>query len=253
MRTSALVRVATTLVAATAVLGLAAPASQAALPDPAAPIVTNDSVALYPYGSAMVDVLANDVDPGDPDGSQLALCRLPSLDFEDLFSSSSAVIVADAGGLFGSAGDLMVGITRRKLAQPVDVEYYVCNYSFLTKAVITVTTKETKPVKVRKVHGKPGRVRITNHNDSRVVVMWDGRKHDLGGAVRVPANSSKVVKPTVKKLQWVAMIGNEQNSGIAGHGTVRHIKVDPDAKDESTKADLVGLFGIYRQLLQRLN
>jgi hypothetical protein len=251
MRTSALVRLSAGIAVLALGAALAAPGAQAALPDPAAPVVTNDSVELYPYGSATVDVLANDTDPGDPDGSQLALCRLPALDIDDLFGSSTPVMIADAGSVFGTPGELM-GTSRKKLSQPVDSEYYVCNYSFLTKAVITVTTKETKPVTARKVHGKPGRVKLTNHNDRRVIVMWSSRKGDLLGLARVRAHSSKVVKPTVKNMQWIAMIGGARNSGIAGHGAVRHIKVAPHTKDEATKGDLVGFLGIFRELRQRL-
>src|SRR6478735_6446732 len=103
MRTSALVRVAVTLIAAGAALAMAAPASQAAPSDPAAPVVVNDSIAIYPQGMAVVDVLANDTDPNDPDGSSLALCRLPTIDLSTILGSGSlpSVVVGDAAGVPG--------------------------------------------------------------------------------------------------------------------------------------------------------
>lgn len=252
MRTSALVRVATTLIAATTALGLAAPAAHSALPDPAAPVVTNDSVALYPQGMAIVDVLANDTDPNDPDASSLALCRLPALDIEDILGEVSlpSVVVADAGGLLGSSGSMMVLTTRSKLTKPQVVDYYVCNLTHLTPATLTVTMLETKPVKVRKVAGKPGRIKVTNRNDRRIMLEWSGRRH--GGGSWVGAHSSRIVHVRGTKVRWTAIIGTERSSGLAGQGVVRNIKIDPDDKGKPTKGDLVEFPPFFRQLLDRV-
>jgi hypothetical protein len=253
MRTSALARVAATLIAAGTALVLAAPGSQAALPDPDAPVVTNDTVALYPQGMAVVDVLANDTDPSDPDGSSLALCRLPKIDLDDILGSGNlpAVIATDAGGILGSNGTMMVMTTRSKLAKPQVIDYYVCNLTRLTPATLTVTMRATKPVTVRKVAGKPGRLKVTNHNDRRVVLEWSGGHY--GGAKRVGAHKSRIIHVRGKTVKWHAVIGSDLNSGLADRGIVHHVKVDPDDKSKPTKEDLVEFpDGFFRDFLDRL-
>jgi len=253
MRTSALVRVAVTLIAAGAALAMAAPASQAAPSDPAAPVVVNDSIAIYPQGMAVVDVLANDTDPNDPDGSSLALCRLPTIDLSTILGSGSlpSVVVGDAAGVLGSPGSLMVMTPRSRFAKPQVVSYYVCNLTHLTPATLTVTMLPTRPVKVRKIAGRPGRLKVTNHNARRISLQWSGRR--AGGGSNVGAHSSKVIRVRGTSVKWIAVIGGERNSGIADEGLVRKIKVDPDDKGRPTKQDLVEFpEGYFRSMLDRL-
>ena len=253
MRTSALVRLSSGIAVIALGAALSAPSAQAALPDPAAPVANSDSVALYPYGSAIVDVLANDTDPGDPDGSQLALCRLPTFDFSDILfgDGSDSVMIADAGGLVGEAGDLMVTTTRGRLATPATVDYYICNTTHLTPAVLTVTTREVKPVTVRKAPGKPGRLKVVNHNDRRVMMVFFNPRGDLFHSVNVGAHDSRVVWARSKKTEWMAMIGTARNSGSAGHGRVSGIKVDPKHSKPS-KGDDIDVESLFGGLLGRV-
>ncbi|KQW52979.1 hypothetical protein ASC77_01340 [Nocardioides sp. Root1257] len=235
-------------------------AAQATAPDPDAPVVTNDAIAIYPHGMAIVDVLSNDVDPGDPDGSQLQLCRLPSLDLSGVVGAGDIppVLAADAGGLFGSAGDMAVIATRSRLSKPFEIDYFVCNTTRLTPAVLTVTMLPTKPVTVRKVPGKPGRVTVTNHNDKRVMWAWSSRRS--GGGRTVPAHGTRTIKVHSRTIRWAAEIGNERNSGIADRGVVRNIKLDPrdqggagdDSEDSADSQVIVGYPGYFRHQLARL-
>lgn len=253
MRTSALVRVVTAL-SACAGLTLAGTTAHALEPDPAAPVPAPDSVALWPYGTAVVDVLGNDTNPGDPDGSQLALCRMPSMD-DMLESISDPVSIMDADGLFGEPGEMMVSANKPRLAKPATVEYYVCNYTHLTKATLTVTTRKTKPVDVRKVPGKPGRLKVVNRNDSRVVLMWGSpRSDEPSGAKRIPADGSRTIRVDSKRVFWLAFIGNDRNSGLADRGVVRDIKL-PDRPRKPSKGDVSGgpsAPGIFGFLFGRL-
>ncbi|MFC6345125.1 hypothetical protein ACFP8W_24290, partial [Nocardioides hankookensis] len=227
----ALARITTALATASVALTLAAPGAQALDLATDAPVVTNDSIEVYPFGMAVIDVLANDVDPGDPDGSQLALCRLPAVDLDSISNPSDLppVVAGDAAGFLGPEDSMMVLAMRGRLAQPVVVDYYVCNTTYLTPATLTVTMRTTEPVTVHKVPGKPGRLRVTNHNDKQVRWMWFGRHGGGGGSV--PAHATRTMRVHTATVRWMAMIGGAYNSGLADRGVVRNVKIDPrDAK-----------------------
>jgi len=212
-------------------------------------VVVNDAVSVYPFGVAVVDVLANDTDPGAPDGSALAFCRLPSM--SSLFTDIDLpkVTIADSAGVYGPAGKLVVSANRRFRA-PTDVEYYVCNETHMTEATLTVSMRETAPVTVRKIPGRPGRLKVVNHNDERVIVAWLGvREGTLDGAVRVPAHGTRTIRVDHKRIEWAAVIGNDRRSGIADHGAVRGIDVDPHrskpSKGDAVKhVDIPGIVGL---------
>lgn len=226
MRTRALARAATVVAASTAAIALTMPSTVALVPDPDAPVTAPDAVAVYPYGVAVVDVLANDVDPDDRDGSQLAICRLPDPDGD--------LSVADGAGLFGEPGTLAVELGRARLAEPVVVEYHVCDHSRLTPSTLTVTMREVEPVTVRTVPGRPGRLKVVNANDSRIVFM-SMAKRDFR-MVRVPARSSRVLRVHSHVVRWQAVIGSVHNSGIAGRGVVRDIEL-PENEPERPRRD----------------
>lgn len=168
------------------------------------------------------------------------------------------MLAADAGGLFGSTADMAVIATRSRLSRPFEIDYFVCNTTRLTPAVLTVTMLATKPVTVRKVPGKPGRVSVTNHNDKRVMWAWSSRRG--GGGRTVPAHGTRTIKVHSRTIRWAAEIGNEHNSGIADRGVVRNITIDPrdeggpgdDSEDGAASQIIVSYPGFLRHQLARL-
>ena len=262
MRTSALA--AAGLGLATVVSGVAVAAPAIADP-PAPPVVVDDAVAMYPYGMASVDVLANDTDPGDPDGSQLALCRLPSLDLSSILSNSSPVLVTEGDGILGKPGEMFVMLSKKRLAKPATVSYYVCNFTYLTPATLTVTTRPVADVSAKTVKGKPGWVKVTNHNDRRIRFSWlsttaiDDESIDsedeLGNieGVGVGAKGTRLIHVGLRKFLWVAAIGGAGNSGVADHGrlTDKRVHTKP-GKKHHVKGDVLRAPGYVRTLFQRV-
>lgn len=215
MNLSARFRAPLLLATAAGALLVSAPGARALAPEPGAPVTAPDAVVMYPEGQALVDVLANDVDPDDPDNSQLEICRLPT--------ASGDVDLADVGDLFGGDGSVAVELGAADLTEPLVVEYYVCDHSFLTRSTLTVTVRDVAPVTVRKVRGKPGRLEVVNRNDSRIVLSWFANGEE--GGVRVPADSTRVIKVHSRVVRWLAHIGHLRNFGVAGQGVVEGIKV----------------------------
>ena len=231
MRTRALVRLTAglaTVALSTAMLGV----GSASAAESAPPVVVNDTVTLYPGQAAAIDVLANDVSPS---GADLALCRFPQTDF--LGSHLPSIVVThDMAALGGTSGPgtVLVGLMPDARGTHV-IDYYVCDETHLTPAQLTVVVRPVAPVEVRKVPGKPGRLRVTNHNDRPVRFCHAGRGAKRpDGRVRVPAGATRTVRVRRHRIDWVALIGSAPASvkgtalaspGIAGHGVVRHIKL----------------------------
>jgi len=252
LRTHLLTRAAVAVAAGAALLAAGVPAAQALEPDPAAPVVVDDTISIYPYGSAFVDVIANDTDPGDPDGSQLGFCRMPSV--EDLLFSAAMpeMLVADGSDIFGPSNQLVVASNVARLDEPYVFSYHVCNYSRLTKATLTVTMRKTAPVTVRKVPGRPGILKVVNHNDERVAIMWGApRSEEPDGQRRVGAHATRTIRVHDKNVRWVALAGTTRNSGIADQGIVRGVKV-PDRKPGDKHHDDLFDFGLFTLLFGRV-
>jgi hypothetical protein len=246
MRTSALATSGVILTAGALVLGLSAAPATAL--DPAAPVVVNDAVEIYPYGLAIVDVLANDTDPGDPDGSDLALCRLPRI---DLGGPEPELFASDTGIIAGDRPKLAVMTFRARLSGPATVDYYVCNLTHLAPATLAVTQRSVEPVTVRKVAGRPGKLKVTNHNDSEIVFNWGKPRSRRTDMKVVPGNASRIVTVRHTTITWAAAIGDETNMGLADRGRVTKIKL-PKKQSKGHKSDTVRLSGVVRDLLERI-
>lgn len=256
MRTSALVRFTGGLAAS--VLGLTllgiAPASAA---EPPLPVVVDDTVTLYPGQTTQLNVLTNDTSPS---GDDLALCRFPEPDL--LSGKLPAVMVIDAGKIIGKTGDVVVMVAPRTSGTHV-IDYYVCDHTHLVPAHLTVDIKAVAPVAVHKVAGKPGRLRVTNHNDVAIGLWYgDPRSDDPDGRVKIAAGETRTVRVQRHKIAWMATIGAVSGKasmltspGIADMGIVHNIKLKgeplpkpkkPDLEDLGDLGDLGGLLGRWR-------
>ena len=201
---------------------LVAVPAHAAEPDPAAPVVVDDAVSAWPGGTAEVDVLANDSDPG---GDDLALCRMPPLETGP--GAAPPVTIVDESIFGGPVGTIAVQTSPRAHGTYV-LDYYVCNHTRLSPAHLTVTVRPTEPVDV--VPGRRDHVRVTNHNDRSVVFAAFTRDTcDLDTIRRVGAHRTRSITVHHRSLQWMAVIGGQRSSGIADHGRVSGIELShPD-------------------------
>lgn len=188
--------------------------------DPQAPVVVDDAITIWPGGSAQVDVLANDSDPA---GDDLALCRLPAAPGPGV---RTPVTVMDMSWLMGEGQPLWVEAAPNARGTHT-IEYYVCNHTRLTLAHLTVTIRPVAPVTVVKVAGKPGVLKVTNHNDGRIYFLATDRtgcKSD--GQALVPAHATKLVRVQRHRINWTAFIGR---GGVADRGRVRGIALNAPA------------------------
>lgn len=226
MRISALVRLAATLATATVVGTLAATAPATAA-EPAPPVVVNDTISLYPGQASTIDVLTND---SAPSGDSLALCRFPEVDL-DATPLPSVIAIEVPSILGGKPGQVAVSVSPGAHGTAT-IDYYVCDFTHLAPARLTVQVRAVAPVDVAKVPGHPGRLRVTNHND-RAVGFWygDPRASRPDHGVRIPAHRSRVVRVQRHRIDWIATIGPGgkhsllSSPGIADHGVVRGIKL----------------------------
>ncbi|GAA4364967.1 Ig-like domain-containing protein [Nocardioides caricicola] len=188
--------------------------------DPLAPVVVDDEITMWPGERTEIDVIAND---SDPNGDDLALCRVPSVYGPD-GEEDRPVVIYDRSWLLGPPGVLQVATDR--LAEGTHVlEYYVCNHTRLTLAHLTVTIRPVQPVDV--VPDRvPDRILVTNHNDQTIRFLATDRtgcKVDV--RARVAAGETRSFAVRRHSLDWVAFIGQRGDLGIADSGRVRHVEL----------------------------
>jgi hypothetical protein len=206
---------------------LLAPTAQADETEP--PVAVGDTIKLYPGQSGQLDVLAND---GSPSGDDLALCRFPEPDF--LGAGAVSVFAMELSAFLGaeSTGDLAVLVGPKARGTHV-IDYFVCDTHHLVPAQLTVVVRDVAPVDVKTIPGRPGRLKVTNHNDRGIrFVYGDPRAHRPDGRVRVPAGATEVVRVQRHRIFWLALIGSRpgkrdlfSSPGIADHGRVRGIEL----------------------------
>jgi hypothetical protein len=172
------------------------------------PVAVDDAYTGYAGGMQSLNVLAND---SDPQGAEIAVCKVkaPELADEDFIAMTS--------------GDRIEFFDVRGEARTVTFTYYVCNDEFLTPATVTVTLVAPKPLKVTKLD-RPGRLRFTNPNDFRVVVMYgDIRRPAPTGRFRLAAHGSEVVRVNTHRVGYLAL--GVRNGAVVGSGVIRGIEL----------------------------
>ena len=188
------------LVLVAAGVALAAPASAAP------PVAVDDHKMMYAGQGRLIDVLRND---SDPDGDELAICRVGSYD-EDRF-----YVDIEEDKLFVAAFE--------NDSEDLVLTYYACDFDTLVPATLTVSFKEILPLKVVKAQ-RPGRIRMTNDNDRTVRVLYgDFRNERPDGRTRVFPHESVVVRVHRHKIDWIAFFA--RGSALVGIGHVRGIEL----------------------------
>jgi hypothetical protein len=118
------------------------------------------------------------------------------------------------------AGTLQVA-SRPNVRGTHTIGYYVCNHTRLTPATLTVVVRPVAPVEVTTVPGKPGRLRVTNHNERRILfIATDRTGCKLDGHGYVARGGTRTFHVHRHVVRWTATIGQ---GGVADHGAVRHI------------------------------
>lgn len=227
MRTSALVRTAAVLTAALLSAGFLMQPAHA--DDAPLPVVSPDSVTLYPGQSAEIDVLAND---SSPTGADLKLCRFPNDMFNMDMHAVMALEMASAFGV-GDPGVVTLSVAPRARGTHT-IDYFVCDRTHLAPATLTVEIRDVEPVDVAKVPHRAGRLTVTNHNVKTIRFRFGHpRAWRPDGRVRVAPGETVTVRVQRHAITWFALIGKgatkgpvPMSPGIADFGTVRDIKLN---------------------------
>jgi len=170
------------------VVGLAAvPAAHAVTGSP--PVTTPDVGTMYPGNLVAVFPVNND---SDVDNDQLSICRLGTESYKGLE-------VAFAGNEFD--------VFSRPSVKPgtYTYTYYACDFSYLTPGTITITVLEPPDIKVKKIEGRPGKLRVTNPADFKIRFLYGSfRAESPDGNLVIGADSSVVISVHRTRIDWVA-------------------------------------------------
>jgi len=187
--------------------GLASvPAAQAVTGSP--PVTTPDVGTMYPGNVVAVFPVNNDQ---DADNDQLTICRLGSEHYQGLE-------VDYLGNEFEAFS--------RPSVKPgsYTYTYYACDFSSLTPGTITITVAEPPHIKVKKVPGRPGKLRVTNPADFKIRVLYGSFRADSpDGNVVVKDGDSVVITVHRSRIDWVAY--DRKVDVYLATGKVRNIRL----------------------------
>lgn len=199
-----------TAVAALLTTGLAtAPATAA---EGAAPVTVADNVTFRQDGYTDVDLLAND---SDPDGDELALCRLG-----DIPKGLDLMIASYVTGDQDDNGTVFVSASK---PGTYTVTYYACDFDYLTPGTLTVVVEKAPKIKVKVTKtAKPGRLKVVNTSGFPIRFMWGSAQERKPDGATLVRDKAVVVKVQRRSIIWFAM--NKRTGAVDG-GVVRGIKL----------------------------
>jgi hypothetical protein len=174
-----------------------------------APVTNPDSGSMYAGNAVLLDVLANDT---DPDGDDLALCRLgesPSKKFE----------------AFIDEGQLVILSAQKADPGTYTFTYYACDFSYLTPGTVTLTIDPEPEITVEKLAGRPGKLKVTNPADFRIQLLFGSFRSDVpDGDIVVKKDSSVVITVHRTKIGWIAFT---RGGDFLRLGRVKNITLPP--------------------------
>ncbi|GAA4692615.1 hypothetical protein GCM10023226_33210 [Nocardioides nanhaiensis] len=199
----------------TSLTGLVPGAAHAAAPGSnAPPTPVDDQVEVFPGGRAEVDLLANDT---DPDGDDLAVCRLGAVP-SGLLVGDGYDLDPDDAPFVSEDGTLDVAVPRGTRARTFRLTYYVCDFEHVVPATLLVQVGERPEITVRAVRGKPGVLRVTNPSEFRMqfyAVSRDPLRFLKRKALR--PGSTVSVRVHYRTISWV--VGSNK-LGLVDRGRV---------------------------------
>ena len=185
-------------------------------PPTGAPVTLTESVTVAADGATEIDVLANDNDPDAATNDSLTVCRLEP-------SANLPINVAESTGYdetdYESGGHPVLSVFPFD-AKPgtYTIDYYVCDYDYLTPATLTVRVIGPQDPFAHIVQSRPGHVRFRNPGQRRTVIRYgskDGRTVD--GKFALAPHTAKTVRITRRAIQWTATIRTPFGSSSSGH------------------------------------
>ncbi len=204
------------LVGALALVGLvlaAAPAGTATVPrGGTAPVTAPDAVQTFTGNLTALRPLRNDT---DAEGDKLRICALGPERYDGIRRT-----------VYDDQLDYYLNVRRTAAPGVYTFTYYACDGTSSTPGTITLTVEKRPRITVRKVAGRPGRLRVTNGASFPIrFVYGDYTKDDAEGDVRVPKRSSRVVSSRYTRIDWFAFVQTPAGStDEVGRGHVRGIR-----------------------------
>ena len=187
-------------------------ASPAGAATGSAPVTTPDAGAMFAGNVVVSDVLANDT---DPDGDELAICRVgdsPSKHLDPIIDGDNLVVLSAA------------------LAKPgtYTFTYYACDFSYLTAGTLTVTIQPEPEIKVKKLPAQPGKLKVKNPADFRIQFLFGSFRADApDGEIMIKKHSSTVITVHRRKIGWIAYSNGGEFLKL---GRVSSIALPPGAR-----------------------
>jgi hypothetical protein len=191
------------------VAGAGLTASPASAATGSAPVTQNDSGSMYAGNVEAIDVLVNDT---DPDGDDLAICRVgdsPSNKLEALVDGEQLVILSSQAAKPGT----------------YTFTYYACDFSYLTPGTVTLTIDPEPAITVKKLAGQPGKLKVKNPADFRIQFLFGSFRSDApDGDIFIKKNSSIVITVHRTKIGWIAFT---RGGDFLKIGRVKNITLPP--------------------------
>jgi hypothetical protein len=195
------------------------PAAQAVTGSP--PVTTPDALTVLQGNGATVQPVNND---HDADNDLLAICRLGTEHYRgldvDFFGSDWEVFAKDS-------------------VKPgtYTFTYYACDFSYLTPGTITVTVEELPKITVKKIGGRPGKLRVSNPASFKIRFLYGSFKEDQPDGSLIIAKGASIVIPVHRtRIDWVAT--NRKGDLFLGTGHVSGIRLARSAAQPASPASL---------------
>ncbi len=203
------------LVAAALSLTLAAPTAANARDTDGMPVTVDDTLDLDGSSGGVAEVLANDT---DPDGDELAICRV--------------TVPEDIPLYVDAVEDVVYVQSLENTTATYEITYYACDFEHLTAGTLTINVSQVPEVRAKKLQ-RPGRLKFTNPGEKRVVVLYGNRNEDRpDGRVGIAPKSSAKVTVFRKRIYYIAFV--RRTGSLVGEGFIKNIKL-PKTSDGRTQ------------------
>jgi hypothetical protein len=168
-----------------------------------APVTAPDAVETYPGNLATLRPLRND---SDAEGDKLTICALGP----EKYRGIDIDIDADR--------DYFLDVRRKAAVGTYTYTYYACDGTSTAPGTVTLTVLKPPRITVRKLAGRPGRLRVTNGATFRIRFLYgDYTQDDAEGDLKIVKKTSVVVSTRYTRIDWFALTADGSFSLSSGH------------------------------------